>query len=59
MSLPIVPTPYLEGEDARKFEKKLEEGLKKPVTPTPTPKLKKAKKLIKRYYFEARTPKNI
>jgi hypothetical protein len=49
MALRVAPTPYLTGEDAKKFERKLEEGLKKPAVATPTPKLDSAKKLIKRY----------
>jgi len=49
MALRIAPTPYLKGKDAQEFERKIEEGLKKPATATPTPKLAKANKLIEEY----------
>jgi len=39
---------YLTGKDAEEFEKKIEEGLKHPTGPIPTPKLKEAIKLIKK-----------
>ena len=42
MSLPITPTPELIGKDADGFLKRVEEGLKNPVGPVPTPKLGKA-----------------
>ncbi len=49
MALRVAPTPYLKGEDAKKFERKIEEGLKRPATATPTPKLAKADKVIEEY----------
>lgn len=49
MSLPIGETPFLTGQDAIDFERKLEEGLKHPAKLTPTPKLKQAIKIIKQY----------
>ncbi len=49
MALRVAPTPYLTGEDAKKFERKIEEGLKNPVGFTPTPKLAQANKLIEEY----------
>ncbi len=47
MALPIAPTPVLEGEDAIRFMKHIEWGLKNPVGPVPTPKLKNGIKKIK------------
>ena len=38
MALPIAPTQVLEGEDAIRFMKHIEWGLKNPVGPVPTPK---------------------
>jgi hypothetical protein len=49
MALPIAPTPILRGKEAVDFFRRIEEGLKKPIPLTPTPKLEKAKKLIKEY----------
>lgn len=49
MALAIAPTPTLYGKDAERFTKKVEEDLKKPVRPTPTPKLAKARRLVREY----------
>ncbi|MBF0228545.1 MAG: hypothetical protein HQK63_02965 [Desulfamplus sp.] len=49
MALPIASTPILSGEEAEDFDRKILEGLKKPVYPVPTPKLDNAKRLIKEY----------
>lgn len=42
MSRPIKATPTLYGKGAEDFLKRVEEGLKHPVGPVPTPKLDKA-----------------
>ena len=47
MSLPITPTPILEGKEADNFLRRVEEGLKDPVGSVPTPKLGKAMELVK------------
>jgi len=49
MALPISPTPVLRGKDAREFEKKICEGLKRPSYLTATPKLDEARKLAREY----------
>jgi len=46
MSLPIAPTPPLKGKDAEKFLAMVEEGLKHPCGPVPTPGLEQTRKLI-------------
>ena len=47
MSRPIEPTPVLRGRAARRFERLVEEGLKSPLGPIPTPRLGEALRLIK------------
>ena len=49
MALPIATTPVLRGRAARKFEKKLQEDLKKPSKLTATPKLEDARHAVKAY----------
>ncbi len=46
MSLPIRPTPTLKGKDAERFLAMVEEGLKHPCGPVPTPGLEQARELI-------------
>ncbi len=47
MSKPVLPTPTLKRAEAKKFERKIKEGLKKPAGLVPTPKLKQARKMLK------------
>ncbi|MBA7610813.1 hypothetical protein ES703_18027 [subsurface metagenome] len=49
MALPIGSTPVLKGEEATKFIAMIHEDAKIPAKLTPTPKLEKARKLIKEY----------
>ena len=37
MALPIAPTPILRGKDADRFLALIEDGLKHPTRPVPTP----------------------
>lgn len=47
MSLPIAPTPVLEGKEVFDFLYKIKKDLKTPSTYIPTPNLWKVKVLIK------------
>ncbi|SDU38914.1 MULTISPECIES: hypothetical protein [Desulfobacula] len=49
MAIPIAPTPVLKGKEAVEFQKRLDADLKRPVSLVDTPKLEKARKLIKQY----------
>ena len=49
MALPIAPTPVLNEEDSIRFMKLVEEGLKNPTGPVPTPKLEEARLLVLEY----------
>lgn len=49
MALPIAATPILEGTEATRFLGQIQRDLKKPVDYRPTPKLGKARRLIKIY----------
>ena len=49
MATPIAPTPVLKGREAVEFQKRLESDLKRPVSLVGTPKIGKARELIKRY----------
>lgn len=49
MALPIAATPVLRGRAARKFEKKLQQDLKRPSKLTTTPKLEQARNAVKAY----------
>jgi len=49
MALPVKPTPCLKGRDAKKFEKKLFDDLKKPTKLVDTPKLNQAKRKLEEY----------
>lgn len=49
MSLPIAPTPILEGKEADDFLRRVEEGLKNPVGPVPTPELERARELVVKF----------
>ncbi len=49
MAMPIAPTPVLQGKEAVDFQKRLDDDLKRPVELKKTPKLEKARELIKRY----------
>jgi len=46
MSIPIAPTPILEGKNAKRFDRLVKQGLKKPVDFVPTPGLEEVKKKI-------------
>lgn len=46
MSRPIAPTPKLNKKETRRFLNLVEEGLKHPVGPVPTPKTDETIKLI-------------
>lgn len=49
MALPVKPTPYLKGREAKNFEKRLEEDLKKPARLIDTPRLQQAKQKLEEY----------
>ena len=49
MALPIASTPKLNVKETSKFLKEIEEGLKRPVGLTPTPKLSEAIQVIREY----------
>ncbi len=49
MALPIGATPVLTGKEATEFLTALYRDEQKPVSPTPTPRLAEAEKLIKQY----------
>jgi len=49
MAQPISPTPVLVGQDAVAFAKRLKVDLRRPVHLVPTPKIEKAKALVKQY----------
>ena len=49
MAQPIGATPILEGEEAAAFIAKLHKNAAKPVGLIPTPKLEKARELIKKH----------
>jgi len=46
MALPIAPTPHLNAKESKRFLRLIEEGLKVPAYPIPTPKLEKARKMV-------------
>jgi hypothetical protein len=46
MSIPVAPTPILNGKNAKRFDKLVKQGLKKPVKFVPTPGLEDVKKKI-------------
>lgn len=46
MSIPIAPTPVLEGKNARRFDRIIKQGLKNPVLLVPTPEIDEVKKKI-------------
>lgn len=49
MAIPIAPTPVLKGKEAIDFQKRLDADLKRPAKLKATPKLGKARDLIKEY----------
>ena len=49
MALPIGDTPILEGKDAERFAELINNGLKRPATLVPTPKVEEGRKLVKAY----------
>ena len=51
MARPIAPTPKLDAKQTRKFLAKVDEGLKNPMGPVPTPKVAEA---IKKVMADAR-----
>lgn len=46
MSIPVAPTPVLDGKNARRFDRLVKQGLKNPVEFVPTRGLEEAKKKI-------------
>jgi len=46
MALPIAPTPHLNRKESKRFLRLIEEGLKEPAYPIPTPKLEKARQMV-------------
>lgn len=46
MSIPIAPTPVLDGKNARRFDRLVKQGLKNPVKFVSTPGLEEVKKRI-------------
>lgn len=57
MALPIAATPILEGKDATRFLGQIQSDLKKPANYKPTPRLGKARQLIKAYAAKQRGEK--
>ena len=52
MSIPIAPTPVLEGKNAKCFDRLVKQGLKKPVDFVPTPGIEAVKKeILKRKHY--------
>jgi len=49
MTRPILATPTLRGREAIKFIERMHKNSNKPVGLIPTPKLDKARELIKQY----------
>jgi hypothetical protein len=49
MAMPIAPTPVLQGKEAVDFQMRLDADLKRPVKLVKTPKIQKARELIKQY----------
>ena len=49
MALPIGSTPVLKGEEATKFIAMIHKDAQKPAELTPTPKLAKAREIIKEH----------
>ncbi len=49
MAMPIAPTPVLKGREVTEFQMRLDADLKKPVSLVETPKIRKARELIKQY----------
>ena len=54
MARPIMPTPVLKGKQADKFDQRLKEDLKRPVSLVDTPRLEQARKLVADYAIEAK-----
>lgn len=46
MSIPVAPTPVLEGKNAKRFDRLVKQGLKNPVEFVPTPEIDEVKKKI-------------
>ncbi len=46
MALPIKPTPVLRGDEAKDFERRVDEGRKVPLRTTCAPSLDRAKKAV-------------
>ena len=49
MARPVEATPVLKGKEARRFDAKIREDLKKPALLKETPKLEEARKLAKQH----------
>jgi hypothetical protein len=49
MALKIQPTPILQGEEAKNFEERILKDLKRPSRLVDTPKIEKARMLVKEY----------
>lgn len=52
MARPIEPTPILRGREAKRFEARVSEDLKKPCRLIPTPRLEQARRIVKEYVLE-------
>ena len=57
LALPIVATPILRGREARQFETRLQQDLKKPSKLIATPKLEDARSAVKAYAEERKKDK--
>ena len=49
MAMPIAPTPILKGKEAVDFQKRLDADLNRPAIIVETPRLEKARELIRKY----------
>ncbi len=49
MAMPITPTPILKGREVTEFQNRLDADLKKPVSLVDTPRIQKAREMIKQH----------
>lgn len=54
MARPIEPTPILKGREAKRFDERLINDLRHPVSLVPTPKLDQARELVLKHAIEAK-----
>jgi len=54
MVRPIEPTPILKGREAKRFDERLINDLRHPVSLVPTPKLDQARELVLKHAIEAK-----